>query len=218
MKRLLAGLMALAVLGVCAPSYGAANTGHYVLIYQGSIKAVKTIFDINDTNNLLSASIQGYWAMDINDSGAHKGRLIDSNAVIYDAQQKYYKVIPNSIYLDPCDPCRCEFLEFDMQNAGGGGGGFDVVGKGKLTKVYNEPNAALKKYVPNIMNGGGGFYEYDVFDTRYRIDGAATASLTLASKLTQSANSGGAGVDGVINYIVNQLTSTGGWTQWPYVP
>jgi len=121
------------------------------------------------------------------------------------------------MYIDPCDPCRCELLEFYMGDDEGDTG-FDVVGKGKLTKVYNDPSAALKKYVPNSMNGGGWIWNYDVFDPRNTLLGAVTASMTLDSKLTQSANSDGVGVDVVINYIVTQLISKGGWINWVYVP
>jgi hypothetical protein len=215
MRRLLAGLAALAVLGVCVPSYGVIipETAHYILVYKGIMKATKTLFDVNDTNNLLSGSMQCYLAIDINDAGDDKGEVLDSNAVIYDAKEKYYKVVPNTIEIQPNDPCRAEALEFYMGDAEGGCA-IEVIGTGKLTKVYNEPDAALKKYVPTTMNGIGWLFEYDVFAPSNTLFGTLTASMKLDPKLTQNANSNGDDVNDVINSIVaHQLT---GWRNWPY--
>jgi hypothetical protein len=204
----------VAAFALCALSYGTSNSGHYVLVYKGSMRAVKTIFDVNDANDLLSRSIRGYWAVDINDTGVDKGEVLDSNAVVYSAPDKYYKVVPDGIIINPHDPCRVELLSFDMMD-GDGEAGFDVLGKGRLTKVYDDHSKALRKYVPIRMKGGGFLSNYNFFDPTDTDTGIVGASIILDSKLTRNANSNGDNVDQVINGVVTQLTRRGGWTEWP---
>ena len=187
-----------------------------ILIYKGTIKASKTIFDVNDTNNLLSGSIQGYWMVDVLDSGDFKGAVLDSTAIVYDAKEKYYKVIPDSIDIDPYDPCKVVMLAFTATDPEGETS-FDVVGKGKLTKYSDDP-AAEKDFVPTSLKGAGGLHIYDFFDPAFTCSGPVTASLKLDSKWTRhvNANIGDyANVDAVADDIVTELTAKGGWTNWP---
>ena len=199
---------------LCSLSYGAPNSGHYVLVYKGSIRSAKTIYDINDTNDLLSRLIRGYWAVDINDSGVDNGAVLDSSAVVYNARNKDYKVVRDGIIIDPHDPCRVELFNFNLADADGEAW-FDVVGKGRLKKVYDDPDKTLRKYVPIRMKGGGFIDNYNYFDPVYTDTGVVTASIRLNSKLTRNANSNGDNVDHVINDVVTQLIRRGGWTEWP---
>ena len=214
MKKLLVLSAMLAAFAFCATSYGVSTTR--VLVYKGTIKTAKTIFDVNDTNNLLSGSIQGYWAVRVIDTGSSKGQVVDSNAVVYNAKDKNYKVIPDSVTINPYDPCRVVLLSFGVNDADGEAG-FDVVGKGRLTKFTDDP-ATAKDFVPTSMKGTGLIANYDFFDPDYTDSGPVTASITLDSTLTRKANSDPNTVDGVINTVVAQLTRKGGWREWPYIP
>jgi hypothetical protein len=214
MRRLLVLSAMLAAFAWCATSYGVTSTR--VLVYKGTIKAAKTIFDVNDTNNLLSGSIQGYWAVRVIDTGVSKGFVVDSNAVVYNTKGKNYKVIPDSVSTDPYDPCHVVLLSFTAEDTEGELG-FYVVGKGHLTKFTNNPGTA-KDFVPTNMKGAGFISNYDFFDPNYADSGTATVSMILDSALTRKANSDANTVDGVINNVVSQLTHKGGWRNWPYIP
>jgi hypothetical protein len=214
MRKLPALCVLLAVFAWSATSYGRPS-GH-VLVYKGTIKASKSIFDVNDTNNLLSSSVKGYWAVDVADTGTDKGQVIDSNAVIYDTREKYYKVISDTISIDPFDPCGVVMLSFEMTDVDGEAW-FDVVGKGKLTKFSNDAGVA-KDFVPTSLKGTGLFLRYDIFDPAFTLSGPITVTMMLDSARTRAANPYINTVDDVINDIVTQLTSKGGWTPWPYYP
>lgn len=205
MRKLLAGLVVLAVFALCTLSYGVVNSGHYVLVYKSTITGAKTVFDANNPVNLLSSSFPGYLAVDICDTAdANKGQVFDSYAVIYNQKDKVYKLIPNAVSISPHDPCNVEMLSFADSNFG-----FDVVGIGKATKVYqpdkHNPNTLVTKYVPTSMKGEGGFDEFNLNDSNILLSGIAAVSLTLDPKLTASANSDGNNVDEVTNAIVTQL-------------
>jgi hypothetical protein len=205
MRRLLAGLVVLAVFALCTLSYGAINSGHYVLVYKSTLTAAKTVFDANNPVNLLSVSFPGYLAVDICDTAdANKGRVFDSYGVIYNQKDKVYKLIPNAVNISPHDPCNVEMLTFTVSNFG-----VDVVGKGKATKVYEpdkkNPNTLVKKYVPTSMKGQGWFDEFNLSDSNMLFLGTAAASLTLDAKLTASANSDGNNVDEVTNTITQLI-------------
>ncbi|MGD0572347.1 MAG: hypothetical protein ABSB11_04945 [Sedimentisphaerales bacterium] len=216
MKRLLAGLVVLAMFALRTLSYGAINSGHYVLVYTSTITAAQTVFDANNPVNLLSDSFLGYLAVDVCDTtDANNGLVFDSEAVIYNQKDKIYKLIPNAISVSPHDPRYIEmfsFTDFDF--------GFDVVGKGKATNVYepnkHDPNTLVTKYVPTSMKGEGWFDELTLNVSNIFLSGTATVSLTLDSKLTASANSNGNNVDEVTNAIVTQLTlkDPNSWINW----
>ncbi|MGA2070625.1 MAG: hypothetical protein ABSG97_04685 [Sedimentisphaerales bacterium] len=224
MRKLLAGLAVLAVvLSVCALSYGAKNTGHYVLVYKGTISAAKTIFDVNDTNNLLAGSIQGFWAVDINGSGTTgKGAVLDSNSVLYTLKDKEYTVIPNAIEINPHDPCRVELLTFSAEDADGGGFDFDVVGKGQSINIYDankhDPNTLVKKFAPMSMKGGGFSTAFSFFDADEALSGTYAVTMTLDPTLTKHANHDGNNVDGVTNSFISKLNKKGDFTKFHQSP
>lgn len=82
MKKLLALSVVLAVFAIAETSYGMGR----ILVYKGTIKASKMVFDVNDTNNFVPLSIQGYWAVGVVYSGS-EAFVIDSNVVIYDKKK-----------------------------------------------------------------------------------------------------------------------------------
>jgi hypothetical protein len=214
MRRLLVLSALLAAFAWSSTSYGAPSIR--TLVYKGTIKASKTIFDVNDTNNLISKSIQGYWMVTIVDTGTHEGLVYDSNSVVYDARNKYYKLIPECMSADPCDPCHIVLLSFEVTDAEGNAS-FDVVGKGKLTKYSNDTDAT-KDFAPTSLKGAGLVDNFDFFDPDETYSGPVTVSLTLDSGWTRYANSGSYFYGNIIHDITAELTRKGGWTNWPHIP
>jgi hypothetical protein len=214
MRKLVVLSALLAVFALAQTAYGLISVR--TLVYKGTIKASKSIFDVNDTNNLTSGTIQGYWAVTIRTTGSNRGSVYDSNAVVYDAKNKFYKIIPDAMTIDPCDPCHVTLLNFEATDAEGQAW-FDVVGKGKLTKYSNDPGDA-KDYVATSLKGTGFINHYDFFDPNNTYSGPMTAALTLDSRWTIYANAGAYDFYETINDIVASLTSKGGWTKFPYNP
>jgi hypothetical protein len=216
MRKLTAGLVMLVVFVLCTLSYGAINSGHYVLVYKTTITAAKTAFDANNPANLLSGSFPGYLAVDVCDTAdANKGRVLDSYAVIYNQKEKVYKLIQNAVSINPHDPCRVEMLSLTDPNLG-----FDAVGKGKATKVYEpnkkNPDTLVTKYVPVSMKGEAWLDELTINNSNVFLSGTATVSLTLDAKQTAKANSNGNNVGETIDAIVTQLTlkDPNSWINW----
>jgi hypothetical protein len=189
-----------------------------VVVYKGTIKARGSIFDVNDPTKLLSGTIKGYWAVREVNEGSYKGEIVDSNAVLYDSREKYYKVIPNSISTDPCDPCNIVMLSFSATDAEGSLS-FYAVGKGKKAKFSNVSHAT-KDYVTMTLKGGGLMNNYDVFNPENTMSGPITVNLTMDTAMTRLANTEPYTVDQIINLIIdNVITARGGpWTQWDYIP
>ncbi len=221
MRKILLAVVLL--LSMCVISYGAINSGHYVLVYKGTLSASRTIFDVNDINNLQSGAIKGFWAIDINDSGTTgKGEVLDSNAVLYSPRDKEYTVIPNAISINPHDPCFVELLSFSTVDVDGGDFLFEVVGKGKLTKIYNanklDPNTLVKKFAPLNMKGGGSSFAFNFLDPELAFSGTFAITMTLDPRLTRNANSDGNNVNGVTNSFIAQLNKKGNFTKFDQSP
>ena len=219
MRKLLASLTVLAVLSVCALSYGAINTGHYVLVYKGTLTASRTIFDINDTNNLIAGTIKGFWAVDINEPN-HE--VIDSNAVLYIQKDKIYNVIPDGIAIDPHDPCFVELLTFGALDIDDGDLSIETVGKGKSIKIYDtnrlDPDTLVKKFAPMNMKGGGSSLAFSFVFADEAFSGTFAVAMTLDPALTKKANSDGNTVDGVTNSFISKLNKKGDFTSFNQSP
>lgn len=219
MKKLLALSVVLVALAMTETSYGIIDdddgTVSYVAVYKGTIKSSKTVVDVNDANSLLPLAVCGYWAVGFDDPN---GEVIDSNAVIYDAKKKCYKKTQDSVIsFYPLDPCNAKVFAFIL-DGDDGMAQIVAVGKGNLTKVYDDPNLALRKYVPKTLTGAGILVSYAPFDPDYAYTGGVTMSLILDSKLTIQANSTPYDVNEIIDsVIVPQLTAKDphGWTNWP---
>jgi hypothetical protein len=188
------------------------------LVYKGTIKASNSIFDVNDPSRLFSQTIKAYWAVQIN-TEFETGSVFDSNAVFYDKRNKYYKVVPNCISIDPCDPCNVvmfRFLAVDHD----GLMGFYAVGKGRVLKFSGDITVA-PDYTPKTLKGTGTLLAFDVFDPNDTVSGPITVTMTLDSAKTRAANPDGypdnnLSANQVINDIVSDLTEKGGWTKWPF--
>lgn len=207
MKKLLVLSVVLAVFAMAEISYGMGR----ILVYKGTIKASKMVFDVNDTNNFVPLSIQGYWVVRVSYFGNYAS-LTDSNAVIYDKKKEWLKIIPDSVTIDPCDPCRIEMLSFYASDADGHVS-FDVTGKGKLIKDSNDPNTP-KSYIAASMNGTGLISNYNFFVPFQTYSGPILVTLTLDPKLTLEANSSHYSVDETLNNIIDKLTTKGTWANF----
>jgi hypothetical protein len=215
MRKLPVAFVLLAVFAWSQVAY-ALPPSTRVLVYKGTIKASNSIFDVNDTSRLFSGSVKAYLAVRVADSGAYKGEVVDSNAVVYDTKDKYYKVIYNVVTIDPCDPCGVVMFSFNPTDEDGRMS-FYAVGKGKLTKFSNDA-AVAKDYVPMTLKGTGLLNNYDFHDPNYTCSGPITVTMTLDSARTKAANPNISTVDEIINDVVTGLTSKGGWREWPYNP
>jgi hypothetical protein len=216
MRKLLALFVILAAFAWSQTAYGMER----VIVYKGTIKASKSIFDVNDTNNYVPLSLQGYWAINVTDINDElKGMLISSSSVIYNPKIKYYKVIPNNwnlgVSVDPYDPCRIAMLNFSTLDTEGSFS-FYTTGKGRPTKCSDDP-AVKKDYIVPIFKGTGRIGNYDFFDPNDTYSGTVSVLLKLDTVRTRhiNANIGDYNdIDSVTNDIVTQLTSKGGWTEW----
>ncbi len=211
MKKYLMLLAFLAMFVWSQSSYGMAR----ILVYKGTIKASRSIVDVNDTNSLISETIQCYWIISTYTTFAPKGTLQDSRCIIYKTKEKYYKVLPNSANIDPYDPCHVVVMNFNPSDADGEMW-LDVIGKGKLLKFPKDPNAT-KDYVPTTFKGTGFVDNYDFFDHTY--SGPVTVTMTLDTKLSVPnvalMTPGSTTPDDVVDNILDKLTSSGSWTEWP---
>ncbi|MBN2019191.1 MAG: hypothetical protein JW749_03080 [Sedimentisphaerales bacterium] len=215
MRKLLVLLTLLAAFAWCQNSYGMGR----VFVFKGTIKASKTIFDVNDTNNLTSATVNGYWLVETVESGDEKGNVLDSSVIVYNSKDKYYKVIPDSITMNPYDPCHVVLLSFSADDAYGEVS-FDVVGKGQRTKYFNGPGGSgYWDFIPRSLKGTGLLSSYDFFDPNDIYSGPVTVSLKLDSKWTRHVNTASYNdIDEIADEIVAELTAKGSWIEWPHNP
>ena len=183
MKKLLALSVVLAVFAIAETSYGMGR----ILVYKGTIKASKMVFDVNDTNNFVPLSIQGYWVVGVSLLRFLRRCISIQTSAIYDKKKEWIKIIPDAVTIDPCDPCRIEILSFSATDADGYFF-FNVAGKGKLTKDSNDPTNP-KSYIATSMTGTGFISNYDFFAPDQTYSGPILVTLTLDPKLTLKANS-----------------------------
>jgi hypothetical protein len=209
MRKLPVIFALLTVFACTSVSHGMAR------VYKGTITASKTVFDVNDTNNFIPLSVQGYWTILVLEENGY-AYVVDSNAVIYDKKREWIKMIPHAITIDPCDPCKIEMLSFTATDAEGTFT-FDVTGKGKLVKDSNDPNEP-KSYIPTTMKGTGLLSNFDLFSPFETYSGPVTVTLTLDTKRTLQANSNNYDDDEILNIILDDLTAKGTWANWPYLP
>lgn len=138
MKKLLVLSVVLAVFALVQTSYGGGSG--YVVVYKGTIKASKTIVDVNDTNAMLSSTVKGYWALTI----LPDGTVFDSNAVIYNANKKYYKTTQHaSRFIPPVDPCNVKMLAFAL---GSDEGMLELIAVGKCSLTQVSPGNMSPKH------------------------------------------------------------------------
>jgi hypothetical protein len=217
MRKLLVLSALLAAFAWGQAAYGMGR----IIVYKGTIKASKSIVDVNDTNSFTSTTLQGYWV--INEANApgdrDNGILLSGSVVIYNPKTKYYKIMPDTIALEPHDPCKIIVLSFASTDPEGSMS-FNMTGKGKLTK-YTSIRTTAKDYIVPAFTGTGVITNYDFLDTADTYSGAATISLKMDAAYTQYFNGrfdSYSDIGDVMDEIVSDLTGGGGWTQWPYNP
>jgi hypothetical protein len=188
------------------------QSASHVLFYKGTIKASKSIFDVNDTNDLLSKTLKGCWALEVSDDANTKGQILYSSALIYDTDQKdshlkYYKIITDKVGCSPYDPCRAVMLTFNPSDADGQAM-FYLVGEGRLIKYSNNP-ITPKGFVPLALKGNGVFDHFNMFERNFTVSGPAEISMTLDMATTRKANAERYDAADMIDDAVTQLTAKG---------
>jgi hypothetical protein len=199
-------LMSSIIAAAHAESFLATRT----LVYKGTIKASKTIFNVSDTNNLLSASVKGYWVMTYSYGGTFISPFYSSRSVMYDARAKCYKKVYYEIQTEIYDPCHVVLYHFDATDVNGRLT-FDVVGKGK--KERGKYPVAV--YTPVTLKGTGFVENFRFFDSDVTYTGPVTVTMTLCRKLMdyqgEPDNSEGYAGDAIYNAIIDDMAGKG-WT------
>ena len=178
------------------------------LVYKGTIKASKTIFNVDDTNNLLSASINGYWVMTYSYAGRYISPFYGSRSVMYDARAKCYKKVYYEIQTDLYDPCHVVLYHFDATDVNGRLS-FDVVGKG------TRDDRRYPVYTPVTLKGTGFVENFRFFNSNTAYTGPVTVTMTLCRKLMEYSgephNSEGDVSNEIYNAILEDMDGRG-WT------
>lgn len=203
-----AALLAFLVFGSASYAF---FTYPKVLVYKGTIKASKSLIDVNDTNNLVTNTTKILYVTQISESNDHF-IILDHNAVIYDTRAKYYKLLSSGSgqLIDNSHGAVMCLLSSSSSN---GNMIAFFSGKGKLTKYSNDPNAP-KAYIPPAFNGSGWMIDYDIFDPNYKYEGTVSVSLKLDAAATRKASADANTPLEVVNDQISKFESQGGWTRW----
>jgi hypothetical protein len=184
MRKLLAGLAVLAVLGICCPSYG------YILTYSGTIP-VKGV-DVNDNNTPEAIPLKAFLVLDVNEA--------NENFIVADA----------NLLLFGKDPNKNKVYVLLSSNDGNDFLGVNIVEDGetfvvRLTSVNCAFNfdllmmGAEKPSKFNLIRGDnndvaksmkGAFLEFNhmLLSRGQNLTATGTVSMTLDAKHTASAN------------------------------
>jgi len=196
MKKLLGLTVVLAVLGVCAPSYG------YILVYKitGGMKAV----DWN-SEKIINVSVKGYAAIDINDSNV----VTNKQMVLYgkdaSGKLKYYEDSLDTDYAGAYFDATGGVVEVDIWDYNSP---FDyefmMTGKVKATDVGL--GASNKKFAASSLSGSLVTWWAQLLDDNQELFGSGAATMTLDTKQTKAANAANAKTPGSIT--VDTIIST----------
>jgi hypothetical protein len=202
MRKLLGLSVVLAALGVCAPSYG------YILVYNvtGGMKAVEW----NVQKKIISVSVKGYAAIDINDSN---GAVNDKQMVLYgkdvSGNLKYYEDSLDEdragVYWDATSDV-AGVVEVDVWDYNSPFYyDFVMTGNVKLTDV----GASSKELAASSLSGSLITWWAQLLDNSQELYGSGTATMTLDTKQTKTANQGSLSVDAVISTFIVGLEAKG---------
>jgi len=195
MRKLLTLFVMLAVLGVCAPSYG------YLLIYQVSstFKGVDT-----DANSAENVPIKGFLVLDMDDTDQ---TLNDAQLVLYgkdaDKDKVYFvETFGGSAGIDWT--VEGDFVTVDL---GDSSDPFDyeMILTGKITDKNVGLGADDKKGVANSLKGTIVSWQGMIFDDSQALFGTGDTSMTFYAGVTKSYNKDGATLDEVVADIQSWL-------------
>ena len=208
MKKLLAVLLMMAMLGMCAPSFG------YFLVYKCIISGI----GIDDTGGMGSVKFKAYLVLDIDDSVVSKIHIDNSSFLLYDRipGPKFFTVLVDGDDYDI-------FLELSPTSASAdvvalsiedltGFGFANVVGKLKAVDV----GLVGKKYVATSIKGHSlvgsanpqaGFGNFLMTD----VIGSSSITGTLSKTMSKEANKSAAVVTAtdVTDVIADNLIAKG---------
>jgi hypothetical protein len=195
--------MVLAVLGVCAPSYG------YILAYNvtGAVKAL----DWN-SSKIVNVSVKGYLVVDINSNDSGSNEVNDAQMVLYGKDTignlVYYKDSLNKsdegarwytkggvVGVDVWDHNSPFWYEFVM------------TGNVKATDVGLGANS--KKLAASSLSGSLITWWDRLLDSSQDLYGSGAATMMLATTQTKAANQGSLSVDAVISTFIAGLEAKG---------
>ena len=196
MKRLLALLVVLAVLGMCAPSYG------YLLVYKLSSTMKVVDYTTDSSGNL---PVKGYLAVDIDDVD---GDLLDATMVFYgkdDNGDKTY--FAQEFETDGFDMNWDEvgdYIGVDIWNYSEEPFDYEIMLTGTLQNknVGFGNSSADRRIAPNTLKGTMVSWWGGIFDIDQELFGSGDASLTFDFGLTKAANQSETDVYEVITEIV----------------
>lgn len=201
MRKLLGLTVVLAVLGVCAPSYG------YILVYKvaGAMKAQEW-----GSDTLTNVSVKGYLAMDIDDSD----EVVDAKMVLYGkgtGGNLVYSVddfndsdpnIDDNIYWGNSG----RVVELDVWNINHiYPFSHEFMMTGILKSIDVGLGATEKKMAASSLKGSLVAWRGPLLDSDQDLFGSGAATMTLDTKQTKAANAGSKTVDDIITTFIAGL-------------
>jgi len=205
MKRVLTLLVVLAVLGMCAPSYG------YILVYKLN-STVKVVDDTSET--AMSIPVKGYLAVDLSDEDES---LNDATMVFYGkdgSDNKIYfmqELNTDGFDMDWSLIGISDYIGVDVWNSNESPFDYEII----LTGVQNNKNVGFgngtldRRTAPNILKGTMVSWWGAIFDIDQELFGSGDAAMVFDFSLTKAANQSEATVDDVIDEIVGGLEDKG---------
>ncbi|MGB7580838.1 MAG: hypothetical protein WBL85_00125 [Sedimentisphaerales bacterium] len=203
MRKLMRLTVVLAVLGVCAPSYG------YILVYNvtGGMKALEW-----NTSKIISISVKGCLVADINSNSNGDNEVNDAQMVLCGKDTGgnlvYYKdslnksdegaslyTTGNVVGVDVWDHNSPFWYEFTM------------IGNIKATDVGLGAN--YKEWAASSLSGSLGSWWDQLLDSSQELFGTGAATMTLDTTHTKAANAGSLSVDSVISAFIDGLKAKG---------
>jgi hypothetical protein len=204
MKRVLTLLVVLAVLGMCAPSYG------YFLIYK--LTSTMRVIDYT-TDSSGNLPVKGYLVVDISDED---GDLLDANMVFYgkddNGDKTYFVQEYDTDGFDMDWDVAGDYLGVDIWNDNEEPFDYELT----LTGVLKNKNvgfgngSADRRSAPNNLKGTMVSWWDTIFDIDQELFGSGEATMTFVIGLTKAANKAeGTTMDDILTGIVDDLQDKG---------
>jgi hypothetical protein len=203
MKRVLTLLVVLAVLGMCAPSYG------YILVYKFNSTLKVLDYASESSGNL---PVKGYLAVDIDDED---GDLDDATMVLYgkddDGDKTYFMQDLDEDGFDMNWDVVGDYIGVDVWNYEEDPFEYEIMLTGTLSnKNVGFGSGTLdRELAPNILKGTMVSWWGAIFDIDQELFGSGNAAMAFDFGLTKAANQSETSVYEVITEIVGGLEDKG---------
>ena len=196
MKRLLTLLVVLAVLGMCAPSYG------YILVYK--FNSTLKVLDYASESSV-NLPVKGYLAVDIDDED---GDLDYATMVLYgkdgDGDKTYFVQYYDEDGFDMDWEETGDYIGVDIWNGNDAPFDYEIILNGVLkNKNVGFGNGSVdRRTAPNTLNGTMVSWWAVIFDLDQVLMGSGAAAMVFDFGLTKAANQSEADVYEVITEII----------------